>query len=93
MELWTPLLLLLGITEPVMTTQAVVHTVAHVAPSVKSRHTDQTEPVLTPIVIDIKYQSGQHCVIAPTTRMIQRNLTLPYYQQTVYGTAQCQSDH
>ncbi len=91
MELWTPLLLLLGITEPVMTTQAILQPVAHVAPSVKSRHTDQTEPALTPIVIDIKYQAGQRCVIAPTTQMIQRNLTLPYHQQTVYGTAQCQS--
>ncbi len=93
MELWTPLLLLLGITEPVMTTQAVVQTVAHVAPLVKSPQTDQTESVLTPIVIDIKYQAGQRCVIAPTTQMIQRNLTLPHDQQTVYGTVQCQSDH
>jgi hypothetical protein len=93
MELWTPLLLLLGITEPVMTTQAIVQPVAHVAPSVKSAQINQTQPVLTPIVIDIKYQAGQRCVIASTTQMIQRNLTLPYDQQTVYGTAQCQSDH
>jgi hypothetical protein len=76
-----------------MTTQAVVQVVAHVAPLVKSIHIDQTEAALTPIVIDIKYQAGQRCVIALTTRMIQRNLTLPYYQQTVYGTTQCQFDH
>ncbi len=93
MELWTPLLALLGMTQPAITPQAVVQPVSHVAPFVKSTETDQTEPALTPIVIDIGYQTGQRCVIAPTTEMIQRNLTLPYSQQTVYGTAQCQSDH
>ncbi len=73
MELWTPLLLLLGITEPVMTTQVVVQAVTQVAPLVETAQIDQPEPALTPIVIDIKYRAGQRCVIAPRTQMVQRN--------------------
>ncbi len=76
MASWAPLLMLIGLFEPGLDTAPMI----------------QTEHELTPIVIDSKDTPGQHCLIAPTTQIIQRNLTLPYDQQTVYGTAQCQSD-
>ncbi|MEE9413523.1 MAG: hypothetical protein V3V22_10785 [Methylococcales bacterium] len=71
-----PLLVLIGLSEPGLDTAPMI----------------QIEPELLPIVIDSKDTLGQRCLMAPTTQIIQRNLTLPYDQQTVYGTAQCQSD-
>jgi hypothetical protein len=76
MDVWGPLLMLIGLSEPGLDSAPMI----------------QTEPELLPIVIDSKYTPDQRCLIAPTIQMIQRNLTLPYDQQTVYGTAQCQSD-
>ena len=76
MDVWAPLLLLIGLSEPGLDATPMI----------------QTEPELLPIVIDSKHTPSQRCLIAPTTQMIQRNLTLPYDQQTVYGTARCQSD-
>ncbi len=49
----------------------------------------QTDSDPSGLVIDILYQPGHRCVIAPDTRIIERNLTQPYRQQTLYGTAQC----
>ncbi len=76
MESWAPLLMLIGLSESELDSAPLI----------------QTEPELLPIVIDSEYTPSQRCLIAPTTQMIQRNLTLPYDQQTVYGTVQCQSD-
>ncbi len=73
---WVSLLVLIGLSEPGLDTAPMI----------------QTEPELLPIVIDINQTLGQRCLITPTTQMIQRNLTLAYDLQTVYGTAQCQSD-
>jgi hypothetical protein len=92
MDIWTPSLLLLGLSGPGLETDPieagpVVQTVAIISPPLTSTPPDLTEP----IVIDIKYQPGQRCLIAATTLIIQRNLTLPYYQQVVYGTTQCQN--
>ncbi len=98
MNILTLFFMLSGITGSTLKTKSVaervpvVKTVAQFAPSDSVSDINQTEPVLAPIVIDIQYQTGQRCVLAPTTQIIQRNLTLPYYQLTVYGTAQCQSD-
>ncbi len=52
----------------------------------------QTESEETELVIDILYQPGHRCVIAPSSRIIERNLTQPYRQQTLYGTDQCRRD-
>jgi hypothetical protein len=76
MDVWGPLLMLIGLFEPGLDSASMIH----------------TELELAPIVINSKHTPGKRCLIAPTTQMIQRNLTLPYDQQTVYGTAQCQSD-
>ena len=98
MEFWTAFLVLLGVTDPDQTARSapdpitVVETVAH-HEAVKITSGIEPETVAPPpIVIDIKYTAGQRCWIAQGTQLIQRNLTLPYHQQTVYGTAQCQSD-
>ncbi len=95
MDIWTPSLLLLGLSGPGLETDPVaavpvVQTVAKLSPPLTSTPLDLTEP--EPIVIDIKYQPGQRCLIAATTPIIQRNLTLSYYQQVVYGTTQCQNN-
>ena len=76
MDTWVPLLMLIGLSDSGLDTVPMI----------------QTEYELLPIVIDSEDTLGQRCLIAPTTQIIQRNLTLPFDQQTVYGTAQCQSD-
>ncbi len=98
MDITTLFFMLSGMTGTTLKTQSVaervpvVKTVAQFAPSGSVSDVNQTDSVLPPIVIDIQYQTGQRCVLTPTTQIVQRNLTLPYYQQTAYGTAQCQSD-
>ncbi|MCH9699263.1 MAG: hypothetical protein K0U68_14265 [Gammaproteobacteria bacterium] len=87
MDILALVFVLLGVTEP------VVKTVAQFAPPAQTSDENPIEPSLTPIVIDIQYPTGERCVLtSPTTQIIQRNLTLPYSQQTLYGTAQCLSD-
>ncbi len=70
---------------------ARMHPVGQAAPLDEQERTTDTN--LDELVIDIHYQGGQRCVIHSLNRMIERNLTLPYRQQTLYGTTQCQSDN
>ena len=72
-------------TEITRVSTATMESVGHHAPLEQSLRS--TEPELN---IDIHYQPGEHCVVPSTAPVVQRNLTLPYHQQTLYGTAQCQ---
>ncbi len=86
-------LVLTGFTEPFLKTIPVdAPTMEYQTQLYQPIPCDQSELSHIPIVIDSKDKPSQRCLIAQGTQMIQRNLTLPYHQQTVYGTAQCQSD-
>ncbi len=89
MKFWIPLLALIGFGEPEITPSqnevvSPVEETAQVLEAMDRGH--------KPVVINIKYTPGKRCSIVSATQIIQRNLTLPYSQQTVYGTSQCQTD-
>ncbi|MCH9699366.1 MAG: hypothetical protein K0U68_14800 [Gammaproteobacteria bacterium] len=53
---------------------------------------DQKTTINLPeLAIDINYVPGQRCQVQSTVRVVERNLTLPYRQQTLYGSNACQS--
>ncbi|MCH9699336.1 MAG: hypothetical protein K0U68_14640 [Gammaproteobacteria bacterium] len=65
--------------------QAEIQKVGQPAPLDKKTTIDLPE-----LVIDINYQAGKRCLVQPSDRVIERNLTLPYRQQTLYGSNACQ---
>lgn len=67
---------------------ALIKQVGHRAP-LEQKTTDSTTD-LPELMIDINYLPGQRCVVQSTARVIERNLTLPYRQQTLYRSNPCQ---
>ncbi len=50
-----------------------------------------TDLELPELLIEINELPEKSCRLQSTVRVIERNLTLPYHQQTLYGSNPCQS--
>ncbi len=49
-----------------------------------------TDLELPKLLIEIDDLPEKHCQVTSIARIIERNLTVPYHQQTLYGSNPCQ---
>jgi hypothetical protein len=87
MGVWMLFLAMIGLGDP-QTTLVQEDAVLLVSKTVQGLEETGLDQV--PMLINNKQiTSSKRCIIALERVVIQRNLTLPYPQQTVYGTSQC----